>query len=436
MGMANAAAQTAAADYKALVYVFMNGGNDCYNTVVPYDTDNYNRYFALRKGTESGIYSGIAVLRSALASTVLGTQGLPDGMQMALNPVMTGLKSVFDAKRAGIVMNMGLLNVPTSLDQFRRKSVPLPLHMFSHTQARNWDYGSVPSLGWGGQMADLFLQDNAKASLTAISVGGRLGFLGGEAARGYTSSASGPVAVSALVSGNLYGSVACADVLNTLIRQPSTHLMEAEYAAATRNSLDLRDTVLNAIGTTLPDKYKAWFVSGSGLSASLQMVARLIEQGAALGMERQVFTVSMGGFDNHDYLVANHPGLVGSVSTALAEFDAAMVGLNMAQSVTTFTGSDFGRKLTSNGDGTDHGWGGHQFVMGGAINGGRFLGQSPITGTGHGLDVGGGALLPTTATEQLSVELGRWFGVSDADLGAIFPNSRNFDLHRLGVFRV
>jgi uncharacterized protein (DUF1501 family) len=307
--------------------------------------------------------------------------------------------------------------------------------MFSHTQTQTW-YKGNGDMGWGGQVSDYFLQDNASAALTNINVGGDSGFLVGRQARGYQTTPAGPSAVAALTNGKVFGSAQCAQALQTLISQPSAHLIEDIYAAKTRNALDIRQAVVGAIGTSVPDKFKTWFPSASGgnLAAQLQMVARLVEQGPSLDMKRQVFIVSMGGFDNHDGLVENHPGLVKTVSDALTQFDSAMVGLNMSHAVTAFTGSEFGRQLNNNGNGNDHGWGGHQFVVGGAVNGGRFLGQAPVTGLGHSLDAGGGRLLPTTATEQLNAELGRWFGVSDSDLGSIFPNSKNFDLHQLGVF--
>lgn len=437
LSMANAAAQTAT-DYKALVYVFLGGGNDCYNTVVPYDPENYNRYFALRKGEEvSGNYNGIALVRTALEKTLLGTQGLDSGQQMALNPTMGGLKSVFDAGRAAVLLNVGALRVPTTLADYKSRSVPLPKDMFSHTQARLWHRGGHATGGWGGKAADLFLQQNARASLTAINIGGSSEFLVGRGVRGYRTTPAGPADVAALSSRSLFGSVECAEALDALIRQPSTHVMRDTYAAATRNALDLRASVTDAIGTSVSDKFKAWFpsASGSNLAAQLQMVARLVEKRSAMGMKRQVFAVGVGGFDHHDKLDTGHPGLIGSVSNALKEFDAAMVGLNTANSVTAFTASDFGRQLTSNGNGTDHGWGGHHFVVGGAVNGKRFLGQAPVTGLGHSLDAGGGRLLPTTATEQLNAELARWFGVSDNDIDTIFPNSKNFGLLELGVFK-
>ncbi len=440
LGMANAAAQTAP-EYKALVCVFLTGGNDNYNTVVPYDVENHSRYLDLRKGATAGNFNGVAYLKSALDATALSSvRGLPSGMRMALGPTMGGIKRVFDAGRASMLMNVGLLNEPTTKAQYTNRSVSLPLHLFSHTLQQNWVTSGA--LGWGGRMADLLLQQNDHATLSTITVGGSSTLLVGDAVRPYRVGPAGPSAVSALATNTLFGSSQCAQALDTLIRQPSVHahLMEDEYAMTVRNALDLHHTVLGAIGSSAPDqlpvRFKNWFPSASGtnLAAQLQVVARLIEQGQALGQKRQVFMVSMGGFDTHDNLVETHPTLVGNVSDALAQFDAALIGMKMANSVTAFTMSDFGRKLTANGDGTDHGWGGHQFIMGGAVNGNRFFGKAPITGLGHDLDIGG-ALLPTTSSDQLGAELGRWFGVSDSDIRTIFPRAGNFELYKLGIFK-
>lgn len=436
LGMANAAAQSAP-DYKALVCVFLTGGNDNYNTVVPYDKANYDKYFALRKGTVNGNFSGVAYLKEALANTALASRlGLPSGMEMTLSPEMTGLKQVFDAGRAGILMNVGLLNEPTTKAQYVNRSVSLPLHLFSHTLQQNWLASG--SLGWGGRMADLLLQQNAQAKLSTIVVGGSSRLLVGDAVLPYRVGPAGPAEVSALTSYNLFGSYPASQALKTLIRQSSAsgHLMEDQYASTMKNALDLRQSVVGAIGGSVPAKFQTWFPSASGtnLAAQLQMVARLIEQGPALGLKRQVFMVSMGGFDTHDNLVETHPSLVRNVSNALKQFDDALVGMKLANSATAFTVSDFGRKLTANGDGTDHGWGGHQFIVGGAVNGNRFFGEAPVTGLGHNHDING-SLLPTTASDQMSAELGRWFGVSDSDIRTIFPRAKNFDLYKLGMFK-
>lgn len=437
LGMANAAAESAP-DYKALVCIFLNGGNDNYNTVVPFDNENYNQYLALRTGPENGDFSGVAYLQTRLAQTALkGTQGLPSGMSMALAPTMTGLKRVIENERAGILMNVGLLNAPTTKAQYINRSVSLPLHLYSHTLSESWLTSG--SLGWGGRMADLLLQQNARATLSTITVGGSSRLLVGAGVRPYRVGPAGPSAVKALTEGSLFGSSRCAEALDTLIRQPSIngHLMEDEYAVTVGSALGLRDVVADAIGTSVPEKFKTWFPSASGtnLAAQLQVVARLIEKGPGLGQKRQVFMVSMGGFDTHDNLVETHPTLVRNVSDALQQFDNALMEMGMADAVTAFTMSDFGRQLTANGDGTDHGWGGHQFIVGGAVNGNRFFGQAPVTGRGHSLDVGGGRLLPTTSTDQMSAELGRWFGVGDSDIRTIFPRAKNFDLYKLDIFR-
>jgi uncharacterized protein (DUF1501 family) len=171
------------------------------------------------------------------------------------------------------------------------------------------------------------------------------------------------------------------------------------------------------------------------LSAQLKMVARLIEQQAAFGMKRQVFMVGMGGFDLHDFLPAQHPALLQKVSAAMKEFDDAMISMGKDSQVTTFTASDFGRTLASNGDGSDHGWGGHHFVMGGAVAGGQFLGTAPEIGLTHNEQVGSGRLLPSTSVDQLGAELANWFGVSQTDVKTVLPNASHFDLYKLHIFK-
>jgi uncharacterized protein (DUF1501 family) len=175
--------------------------------------------------------------------------------------------------------------------------------------------------------------------------------------------------------------------------------------------------------------------ANNSLSAQLKMVARMIEQQATFGIKRQVFMVGMGGFDLHDFLPAQHPALLQKLSTAMKEFDDAMTALGRGPQVTTFTASDFGRTLTSNGDGSDHGWGSHHFVMGGAVAGGQFLGVAPEIGLTHNQQVGSGRLLPSTSVDQMGAELAAWFGVSQTDVKTVLPNASNFDLYKIGLFR-
>lgn len=231
-------------------------------------------------------------------------------------------------------------------------------------------------------------------------------------------------------------------MLRSLISQasPTGHMLETEHAKVMNRALGLYEDVNAALSAT-PAELTNFFVSGNAatnpnsLSQQLRIVARLLHQRQGLGLKRQVFIVSLGGFDLHDNLAALHPGLLGRLSDGLKEFDDALTYLGLTDQVSTFTASDFGRTLSSNGDGSDHGWGSHHFVMGGAVNGNRFFGKAPPIGTTHSEQLGGGRLLPSTSIEQLAAELARWFGVSDSDMSSVLPYAPNFDLHKLGLMR-
>lgn len=443
LGMANAAAQSAS-DYKALVCVFLLGANDHYNTVIPYDQINYDAYLNVRKGTDTGNYNGIALKKTALAATLLNsTTGLASGLQMALHPSMTGMKNMFDAGRAGILLNVGPMMVPTSLQQYNARSVPLPPKLFSHNdQQAYWQTAGATEggcSGWGGRVADLLLSNNSKAALSCISLSGNSVYTAGRQALSYQMSPSGALTVDALRTGRFFNSVECADALRELVTKStgSAHLMETEYVNVTNRALSLFSDLSSAL-SAVPAELPALFTSstaGNSLSQQLAMVARLLHQRNTLGLKRQVYFVGLGGFDLHDNLATAHPTLLDRVSKALSEFNAALDYLGIANQVTTFTASDFGRTLSSNGDGSDHGWGSHHFVMGGAVNGGRFYGRAPLIGTTHGQQVGSGRLLPSTSIEQMAVELARWFGVSDTDMPGVLPYANNFDLHKLGLFK-
>ncbi|NBP36452.1 MAG: DUF1501 domain-containing protein [Betaproteobacteria bacterium] len=439
--MASAAAQTAT-DYKALVCVFLFGANDHYNTVIPYDLSTHNAYFNIRKGESApdSVYNGIAIPRDALAGTVLNTS-LSGGIQFALNPEMSALKSVFESKRASIVLNIGPLIVPTTRRQFDNKSVPLPPKLFSHNDQQAYWQSSFQTeggvSGWGGRAADLLMSNNARSTLTCISVNGNALFLSGQQAISYQLSSTGATTVNAVKNKSLFGSSACANALQVLMTQPSAIPMANDYTVVTKRALDTYDGIVSAIGTAPSASMNAWFPSSSSntLSAQLKIVARLIEQQAVFGMKRQVFMVGMGGFDLHDFLPTQHPGLLQKLSVAMKEFDDAMINLGKSSQVTTFTASDFGRTLASNGDGSDHGWGAHHFVMGGAVDGGKYAGVAPEIGLNHNEQVGGGRLLPSTSVDQFGAEVGAWFGVSKSDISTVLPNARYFDLYKLGLFK-
>ena len=439
--MADAAAQSAN-DYKALVCIFLYGANDHYNTVIPYDVPTHTNYYNIRKGTPTAgtVYDGIAIGRNSLSATALST-ALSDGRQMALNPEMSALKTLFENKRASILMNVGPLVVPTSRIQYDNKSVPLPPKLFSHNDQQAYWQSSFQTeggaKGWGGRAADLLMSNNSKSTLTCISINGNALFLSGQNAISYQMSSTGATTVNAIKGKSLFGSANCAAALQTLITQQSSLPMASDYTTVTKRALDTYDGIVTAIGATASASMNALFPSSAtnSLSAQLKMVARMIEQQANFGMKRQVFMVGMGGFDLHDFLATQHPPLLQKLSSAMKEFDDAMTSLGKGSQVTSFTASDFGRTLTSNGDGSDHGWGSHHFVMGGAVNGGKFLGTAPEIGLTHNQQVGSGRLIPSTAVDQLGAELAAWFGVSATDVKTVLPNARNFDLYKLGLFK-
>ena len=420
------AAASTAADYKALVCVFLYGGNDYGNTVIPYDSTNYALYNAARPN--------LAYARSALDGSVLApSTALAGGRQYALAPELAPLLPIFDAGRLGVMLNVGTLIQPTTKAQYVAQSVPLPPKLFSHNDQQSVWQSSSPegaTSGWGGRMGDLFVAGgdhaNGNATFTCVNVSGNAVFLSGHQAVQYQVSPNGSVALNAL-NAPLFGSTACSAALQAMVTAPRTQLFEAEHTRVMKRSIDANQ-VLGAALASGP-AIATPFPSGNGLADQLKMVARMIASADALTAKRQVFFVSMGGFDTHDGLVSTHPGLLSAVAGALSAFDAATLELGVADRVTTFTASDFGRTLNGNNDGSDHGWGSMHFVFGGAVRGKAFYGTPPtIVAAGNGPDdVGQGRLLPTTSVDQFAATLGKWFGLSDSTLLDVLPNLVNYD---------
>ncbi|HEY1399569.1 DUF1501 domain-containing protein [Roseateles sp.] len=422
-----AAAAAAPNDYKAIVCLFMYGGNDYGNTVIPYDTANYQAYANIRQA--------LAIPRDQLAATALTPSlALPDGRQLALAPTMNRLKPVFDAGRLGVMLNIGPLMQPTTVAQYKAANVPLPPKLFSHNDQSSLWQSSRPegaTSGWGGRLADQFLSSNGNATFSCINVSGNAVFMSGGQAVQYQMSAGGAVAING-ANRSLFGSAACAEALRGMITGERQHWMEQELNRVTARSVNAQGTVTTALATTtLQTPFET---NGNGLASQLQTVARLIGARASLGVKRQVYFVSIGGFDLHDNLMSQQPVLLGNVASAMASFDAALVELGVAPNVTTFTASDFGRTLSSNGDGSDHGWGSHHLVMGGAVKGGRFYGTAPTVAVNGPDDVGQGRLLPTTSVDQLAATLALWMGVPATDLPSILPGIVNFTQKDLGLF--
>ena len=424
-------------DYKALVCIFLYGGNDYANTVVPFDPTNYALYHQIRAGAAGEDQAGIALARAALAATALtpnNGQVLTDNLQYALAPQLTGLKTLWDEGRLAVQLNVGPLIKPTTLAQYQstnRVANPLPPKLFSHNDQQSiWQSnGSEGStIGWGGRLGDIALansSNNPNSLLTCISASGNAVFVAGRDALQYQTSPNGAIRINALNNPN----AAFRDAVNSLITRSSNHVLENEYSIVTRRSIQMEGIVNGALAPVQPATV---FPASNPLGNQLKIVARLIGARGALNMRRQVFFVSLGGFDNHNLLMQDHPNLLTRVNAAMSAFYAATVELGVADRVTTFTASDFGRTLASNADGSDHGWGSHHFVMGGAVNGGRFYGTAPQVSLQSNDQVGQGRLLPSTSVDEFAATLARWFGCSASELPGILPNVGNFSNTDLG----
>lgn len=415
------AAAAVATDYKALVCVFLYGGNDHTNTLVPYDDTSYLTYLNLR--------SNLAYPRSSLATTVLNPSRPPvdsQGVirQFALAPELAPLLPVFDSGRMAILLNIGTLIQPTTKTQYLAKSVPLPSRLFSHIDQRSEWQSSHPdgaTVGWGGQIEDVL--DPGGPIFSAINIYNNTVFLSGRSTVQYQVTSDGPVPLHA--QKRVFGSVEAAAALTKIMTATYGHPFESDYAKVTADALVANRMLTTALASA--PAISTEFPSDNSLADQLKMAAQVASVAKKLGVRRQVFFVGLGGFDNHDNAATAHPPLLTKVGSALSAFYSATVELGLSPNITTFTASEFGRTLTVNTHGTDHGWGSMHFVLGGAVNGRRYYGVPPVVANNGPDDVGQGRLLPTTSVDQYAATLGSWFGTSDSELLTILPNLANYD---------
>jgi uncharacterized protein (DUF1501 family) len=421
--MGTAAAQSAS-DYKAIVCVFLQGAMDHNNTIVPFDQENHNIYKSARPGLAMDKASLIEIAPKT------GLTGKNVGRQFGLAPQLAALKPIWDSEQLAVLANVGTLMVPTTKAQFKSGTVPLPANLFSHfsqmdtVQACN---GETKVNGWAGRLADMFRDLNANPVFTANSVGGNAVWLNGQTSAGYQLGTSGSVKISA-ISGNLFGSTATPNALKTLIAGGGTHVFTQDFVKIIDRSINADQTLSNALNSA-----PALTTSGGSLSAQLRLVAQMIAVQSTLGAKRQVFFVRLGGFDTHSSQKNDLAELHTELAGALSYFNTTMNSLNMGNKVTTFTASDFGRTLVQNGDGCDHGWGTHSFLMGGAVKGKQFYGTFPTMGLNNDDEVGSGRLLPSTSHDQLAATLAKWFGVTSAsDMTMILPRLSYYSNTDLG----
>jgi uncharacterized protein (DUF1501 family) len=423
-------AAAAPTDYRAIVCVYLQGGNDGHGTLIATDPDSFAAFTQARSGAQ-----GLAYSMSDLLPIVPTTA--QSGRTFALNPYLVGIQNLFNAGRCALVANTGTLIAPVTKDQWTKGTATLPRSLFSHFDQTNaWEAVAADGAnrGWGGRMADLFESMNTNASFTCISTSGTSLFLSGQTAFQLRVSSAGALQADGLAN-PLFGSAQGTAALQSIISADDTNLFAKEYAVIVRRSLDAQAALASAMapagptGVPNPTQYldpATGKLTDNALASSLQTVARVIAGRTALGVSRQVFFVQLGGFDTHDTQAKRHSTLLSQLGAAFEYFDQLMVTAGLSSQVTLFTASDFGRTLTANSDGTDHGWGSHHIVAGGGVAGQNIYGEYPVVGANQANDVGAGRLIPTTAVEQYGGTLGRWMGLSDSQVHEVFPNFGNF----------
>jgi uncharacterized protein (DUF1501 family) len=497
-----AAQERGTGPYRALVCVYLGGGNDAFNWLIPTDTTRYGNYNTVRGGVYTGTNGPLGLADTALLPT--NFTGLPAGQTYGLHPAcadwtavdrngvqtpnMPGLKTLTEQGKVAWIVNTGSLIVPVNSSNFLLPTTPKPPQLYSHNDQTNvWFQGQSTAnfrYGWAGQVADLLFSQNDPIGTSGQVLPMNISFAGanrmqvGYQVVPYQMSGCGNPNGGNVISGVGVGSSfagcsgttslssfrACATAglnaseaaLCSLLTAPQSHPMSAEHATMMKRSMDLSQelaTRLASVAASNPSLLSTPFRAladdvaitgvnvaadgGNGLAEQLAMVARMIKIQAALGQQRNIFFVSLGGFDTHATQMADagQPRLYRRVSRALGAFYKALEELNMQNNVTTFTVSEFGRTLNSNGDGSDHAWGSISMVMGGSVNGGRIYGTYPqlaLRNSGAPLispDVvpngNRGQMMPTTSADSISATLAAWMGVSQTNLNTIFPHLTN-----------
>ena len=421
--MRSAAADTSG--YRALVCILLAGGNDSYNMLLPVDADQFAEYQALR--ADLALPTGAAL---PLAGTA------PNGRRYGVHPGMPELQALYDAGEVAMLANIGTLLEPFDLAAFGAGTASLPLGLFSHSdQINQWQTGVADARiaqGWGGRIGDLMQGVNMANGISMnISLSGTNVFQSGDQVTEYSieSSGDGATGINAYDDGTPFGDFRKL-MVDDLLAVSQSQILRREYGTRLRKAIDSQAVFVAALQASTPPGTE---FSDNPFSQSLRQIARVIGARNALGAARQTFFLTVGGWDHHDEVLNNQAAMLPMISKGLQEFRDALSELGVFNEVTTFTISDFGRTLTSNGRGSDHGWGGHHIAMGGAVNGGQIYGDYPLLQAASPLDVGRGIYAPTTSVDEYFAELALWFGVLSGELDQVLPNVRRFYLPESGT---
>lgn len=476
LAAAGAAAAATASDYKALVCVFLQGGNDAYNTVLATDASSWANYTAVRNQAPESI----ALLRAgtpANRSLVAGSPGWlggvlpiaptnPQSRSFALHPVLTDLQTMFnEQRRLAILANVGPLIEPLTKDEYNRKLKAIPAKLFSHNDQQNTWQAFAPegaTKGWGGKLADVLVGSNGSSMFTSVSASGNTVWLNGTTVSQYQVGPTGAIRMGTALDNigvpRVYNSPAVGALLESMVRKSeSGHVLAKDIGVVNGRSIDGERVLTAALAAysmdaapfgpstnLMYDSVEKGIKITNPLAEQFRTVARIIAARETLGVKRQVFFVTLSGFDTHDIQNKRHADLLARLNHGLKYFDTALQALGVGSAVTTFTASDFGRTFTSNGDGTDHGWGAHHFVMGGAVAGGDIYGKFPTLAAKNPLNnefdgssdqLLNGALLPRISVDQYGYNLAKWMGVSDTQAATIFPNLGRFPATSLGFMQ-
>lgn len=471
LGLMGHAAAQSANDYKALVCVFLNGGNDAFNTVLATDAASWSAYTSTRQEGSQSValkYPGTPADPSAPAGTAARWGGaLPitplnaQGRQFALHPALAAARRLFNVdKRMSIIANVGPLMRPTSKADLTNPSHALPPKLRSHNDQQSvWQAMAAEGAasGWGGRMGDLLASSNGQGMFTAVTTAGRSLWASGAAVHPIAVSSAGALSLGTDDDGSLYGSAELGAALKRISASTrGSNRMETDYTQVVQRAVDSEAALRTMLPPASDARWAGTGTAGGGqslnyispntqdsllnpLAQQLQTVARVIAaaNGGGMAVRRQVFFVELKGFDTHDNQTVDHAELLAQLAHGMLYFDSTLGTMGLQDNISLFTASEFGRTFTQNADGTDHGWGGHQFVLGSALAGGDIYGRFPTLGVKNAGNnrfdssadlLDNGVLLPALAVDQMAASLGRWMGLSNGQLADLLPSFANFGM--------